>query len=208
MKSKIIVAITLALLSSNAFSQVKFGVRAGLTSSSINASSISDGSYKISSLSNSKVGFQGGVMLQVAFAGIFLQPEMLLSSTGGEVQVTQLTSTPVTTVMNQRFTKLDVPVIIGKKFGPMRLGLGPVASIILNKPSDAVDFSNTSVQNKFHSATFGYQLDLGLDIWKLAFDVKYEGNLSSLGNGVNIGSNTYKFDSRNRQWIFGVGLFF
>jgi len=144
-------------------------------------------------------------MLQVAFAGMYLQPEMLLSSTGGEVQVKDINAT---VVMNQRFTKLDVPVIIGKKIGPLRLGLGPVASVILNKPSDAVNFSSTSVQSKFHNATFGYQLDLGLDIWKLAFDLKYEGNLSTLGNGVVIGGNTYSFDSRNRQWIFGVGLFF
>jgi len=205
MKFKKLILIVFALISVNAFSQIKLGVRAGLSSSSISASDINQNGYQISSLSNSKIGFQGGVMLQVAIAGIFLQPELLLSSTGGEVQVKDVTST---VVMNQKFTKLDIPIIIGKKFGPLRLGLGPVASIILNKPTDAVNFSNTSIQNKFHNATFGYQLDLGLDIWKLAFDVKYEGNLSYLGNGVNIGNSTYKFDSRNHQWIFGIGLFF
>lgn len=205
MKSKRLIVILFALMSINAFSQIKFGIRAGLSSSTIKASDITENGYQISSLSNAKVGFQGGVMLQVSAWSIFLQPEMLLSSTGGEVQVKDINTTKV---IDQRFTKLDVPVIVGKKFGPLRLGLGPVASIMLSKPSDAVDFSGTSVQNKFHNATFGYQLDLGLDIWKLAFDLKYEGNLSSLGNGVNIGSNTYKFDSRNRQWIFGVGLFF
>lgn len=205
MKPKSLIIIVFALLSVNAFSQIKFGIRAGLSSSSISASSVSDANYQISSLSSAKVGFQGGVMLQISAWKVFLQPEMLLSSTGGEIQVKDATATKI---INQKFTKLDVPVIVGKKFGPLRLGLGPVASVMLSKPSDAVDFSGTSVQNKFHNATFGYQLDLGLDIWKLAFDVKYEGNLSSLGNGVNIGSNTYKFDSRNSQWIFGVGLFF
>jgi hypothetical protein len=205
MKPRSLFIAIFALISVSAFSQIKLGVRAGLSSSSVSASDVTQNGYQISSLSNAKVGFQGGLMLQIAFAGAYIQPEMLLSSTGGEVQVKDITSTKV---INQKFTKLDIPVIVGKKFGPLRLGLGPVASIILNKPSDAIDFSGTSVQSKFHNATFGYQLDLGLDIWKLAFDVKYEGNFSALGNGVNIGSNTYKFDSRNRQWIFGVGLFF
>ncbi|HEY4786415.1 MAG TPA: outer membrane beta-barrel protein, partial [Bacteroidales bacterium] len=193
MKLKVIVLSLAVLIGINAFSQVKLGVRAGISSSSISASNTGDANYQISSLSNTKVGFQGGLVLQISVWGMFLQPEMLLSSTGGEIQVKDVNTS---TVINQKFTKLDVPVIIGKKIGPLRLGLGPVASVILNKPSDAVNFSGTSVQNKFHNATFGYQLDLGLDVWKLAFDVKYEGNLSYLGNGVAIGSNTYKFDSR------------
>lgn len=205
MKPKLLIIIAFAVFSINAFSQIKLGVRAALTSSTIHASSVAEGNYQISSLSTAKVGFQGGLIFQIAYAGTYLQPEFLLSSTGGEVQVKDVNST---VVINQRFTKLDIPLMIGKKFGPLRLGLGPVASIILNKPSDAVDFSGTSIQNKFHNATFGYQLDMGLDLWKLALDLKYEGNFSTLGNGVTIGSNTYKFDSRNRQWIFGVALFF
>jgi len=205
MKSKLFIVFVCAFIGTNVFSQMRLGVRAALTSSTIHASDVTQGNYQISSLSTAKVGFQGGLMLQIAYAGTYLQPEFLLSSTGGEVQVKDVNST---VVISQRFTKLDIPLMIGKKFGPLRLGLGPVASIILNKPSDAVDFSGTSIQNKFHNVTFGYQLDMGLDLWKLALDLKYEGNFSSLGNGVSIGSNTYKFDSRNRQWIFGLGLFF
>lgn len=205
MKSKLFIVLMFAVVSINAFSQLRLGVRAALTSSTIHASGTTEGNYQISSLSTAKVGFQGGLMLQLLMTGSYLQPEFLLSSTGGQVQIQDVNTT---VVINQRFTKLDIPVIIGKKFGPVRVGVGPVASIILNKPSDAVNFSGTSVQSKFHNATFGYQLDLGLNISKIAIDIKYEGNFSTLGNGVSIGSNTYKFDSRNRQWIFGVGLFF
>jgi len=204
MKLKVVLLFVLALFSLSAFCQFKLGVRAGLTSSSIKASDITAGNVQVSTLSNAKLGFQGGLILQIAVAGMYLQPEMLLSSTGGQVQVKDVNST---VVMNQRFTKLDIPVIIGEKIGPLRLGLGPVASIVLNKPNDAINFSSTSVESKYHHATFGYQFDVGLDIWKLAFDVKYEGNLSYLGNGINVGGTNYKFDSRNHQFIFGVALF-
>jgi len=207
MKSKIFVVIAFALINITAFSQIKLGVRAGVSSSTIRSSDITSGNYQITSLSNAKVGFQFGLMSQIKIVGFYLQPELLFSSTGGEVQVKDVTSGK-TSITSQRFSKLDIPVVFGKKFGPARLGLGPVASIILNKPTDLVDPNGTSFASKFNGATFGYQLDLGLDIWKLVFDVKYEGNLSKLGNGVTIGGTERKFDSRNSQWIFGVGLFF
>jgi hypothetical protein len=207
MKSKQLIFIVFALISINAFSQVKLGVRAGVSSSSIYASDITDVNYKVSTLSNTKVGFQFGLMSQITLLGMYLQPEFLFSSSGGEVAVRDNISN-ITSITNQRFNKLDIPVIIGKKMGFARLGLGPVASIILNKPSDLVEPGGTSFAAKFNGATFGFQIDMGLDIWKLAIDLKYEGNLSKLGSGVNVAGQQRSFDSRNSQLIFGVGLFF
>ncbi len=207
MKTKTFLFLLSALVSLNAFSQIKLGVRLGVMSSSIKASDFTTSSgTHVQTLSNAKIGFQGGLLLRVTVAKIFLQPEALLSSTGGEVRVSNANST---TIVNQRFTKLDVPVLIGTKLGPIRLGVGPVASVILNKPSDAINFSGSNIEDKYHKATFGYQLGAGFDLGKkFAVDLKYEGNLSKLGNGVVIDNNTYKFDSRTRQWILGIGLFF
>jgi opacity protein-like surface antigen len=207
MKTKTIFLILCALISINALSQIKLGVRVGLTSSTIKAGdyTTSNGVH-VQTLSNAKIGFQGGLMLRIKIAKLIIQPEALLSSTSGEVRVSDVTTTTVT---KQRFTKLDVPVLIGTKLGPIRLGIGPVASVILNKPSEAIDFSGTSIENKYHKATFGYQVGAGIDLGKkIAIDLKYEGNLSKLGNGVVIGGNNYKFDSRTHQWILGIGIFF
>ena len=51
MKFKKLILIVFALISVNAFSQIKLGVRAGLSSSSISASDINQNGYQISSLS-------------------------------------------------------------------------------------------------------------------------------------------------------------
>lgn len=211
MKTKVcILFVTCIALNINAFSQIKFGLRAGLISSSINSNSFTttDNNYRVQSLSNAKFGIQGGLMAQIALLGIFIQPEFLLSSTGGEIQIQDLKNQSLSTVSKQNFTNLTIPVLIGPKFGPLRIGIGPVANILLSKPSDAINFSPTSVSTKFHGATFDYQIGAGLDLWKLALDLKYQGNLSKLGNGMDIGGNTYKFDSRVSQWIFGVGWYF
>ena len=213
MKIKAIVFFLCAFLSVNAFSQFRLGVTAKLTSSTIKASDIvvispqDNKKYQVQSLSDAKVGVQAGLVAQIILGGFFIQPEFLLAYTGGAVKVTDITDN-ISKENAQRFTRLDIPVLIGRKMGPLRLGIGPVASIILSKPSDAWNFSTDNVNSKYKSATFGYQVGAGLDLWKLAIDLKYEGNLSKLGNGVDIGGKKYAFDSRNRQWIFGVSWFF
>jgi hypothetical protein len=209
MKTKSVFILIFAFISINAFPQfLKFGVRAALTSSTLMASDFtSSNGIKVETLKNAKFGFQGGVTARITLAGVYIQPELLLSSTAGEVRLTDA-SNQVQTI-KQSFTKLDIPVIIGPKLGPLRLGVGPVASVILNKPSESLDFSSQSIKSKFNNATFGYQLNLGLDLGKkIALDLKYEGNLSKLGNGMTIGGTNYAFDSRNNQLIFGLALFF
>lgn len=206
-KKSFIILILILLGCSATFAQVKFGLRAGISSSSLNSSDIVQDNYEYRTLSDVKVGFHAGLFSQIRISGMYIQPEFLLSSTGGEVQIRDLTSGQAK-VQDQRFTKLDIPVMVGWRFGPLRLGAGPIASILLSKPADAIDFSGTSVKRKFNSATFGYQLDLGLDLGNFAVDVKREGNLTRLGNGVVIGGEERKFDSRNSQWLLSVGLFF
>jgi hypothetical protein len=209
MKTRLLFIILFSSISICAFPQfIKFGVRAALTSSSLKASDVtSSNGIKVEALKNAKYGFQGGVTARITLAGIFIQPEMLLSSTGGEVRLTDALNNVQT--IKQTFTKLDVPVIVGTKLGPIRVGVGPVASVVLNKPAESLDFSSQSIQTKFHKATFGYQLNVGLDLGKkIALDIKYEGNLSKLGNGMTISGNSYKFDSRNNQFIFGLAYFF
>jgi hypothetical protein len=208
MKKTSLILIVLLFLAWSAQSQVKFGVRAGLTSSSISASDLTvPGAYKIETLSNATVGFQFGLLSRIQISSFFIQPELLLSTSGGSVKVYDLAvSNDPGVIKDQKFTKLDIPVLLGTKMGPIRLGIGPVASMVLNSKSELTDYHNFG--NKFKTATFGYQVGLGLDIWKLAIDLKYEGNLSQLGDNVTIGGASYKFDSRAHQFILGVGLFF
>ena len=64
-------------------------------------------------------------------------------------------------------------------------------------------------ESNFKNAVFGYQLVAGIDILKkITFDFKYEGNLSKLGEGITLGGSDFKFDQRNPQFIFSLGIFF
>lgn len=206
MKKFAIISVCFLAFSLMANAQFKLGIRAGLTSSSISAKDlVVPSQYNIETLNNAKVGFQFGLVSQIAFSGMFIQPELLLSTAGGEVKVTDVTSGNAS-IQDQKFTKVDIPVLVGAKMGPLRLGVGPVASIVLHSKSELTDYKN--FDDKFKTATWGYQLGIGLNVWKLGLDVKYEGNLSAIGNKINIGSNSYSFDRRIHQFIFGVAYFF
>ena len=208
MKTKILFIILFTSISICAFPQFKLGLRAAITSSTLQADNFTTvDKTTVETIKNAKYGFQGGLIARLSLVGIFIQPELLLSTTGGEVRLTDASKNVKT--IKQTFTKLDIPVIVGTKLGPIRLGVGPVASVILNKPSESIDFSGQSIETKFNKATFGYQLNVGFDLGKkIALDLKYEGNLSRLGNGMKVGGTNYKFDSRNNQFILGLGLFF
>ena len=97
--------------------------------------------------------------------------------------------------------------MVGYKFGPARIQAGPVASIIIDSKSALSDYDNYN--EEFNGATWGYQVGVGLDILKkVTLDVKYEGNLSKLGDGVTVLGQERSFDSRNSQFVFNVGIFF
>ncbi len=207
MKRLILITMVALLMAPALNSQIRMGVRGGINTAYFKASDITTDDYRFTILNDATIGFHGGVMMQVSFFGLFLQPELLLTSLDSEVRVRDLDqSNAVGRIREQSFTKLDFPVLLGKRFGPARVGIGPVGTIMLSTSSELGEFG---LEEQFNSATFGYQLGVGLDVLKfLALDLKYEGNLSKLGSGVTIGERDMEFDSRSRQFIVSVGIFF
>lgn len=203
MKKLLLLSCFAVVMAFNAQSQIKFGVRGAVTSSTVEADKVSANGYTIESVNDAKVGFQIGVVSQIQIRKLFIQPELLLSTSGGVLKVSDINGSRLN---DQRVTKVDIPVLVGGKMGPLRLGVGPVASIMVKSKSDLNDYDQ--FDDKFRKATWGYQVGAGLDIWKLAFDVKYEGNLSRWGDKIVIGNQDVSFDRRLSQWVFGVALFF
>jgi hypothetical protein len=189
---------------------IRFGIRGGVSSSSITFSDVKDviigGQHYDIVASDAMVGFHFGLFSRIKLANFFVEPELLFTSNGGQVQVQNVTS-GIVSMKEQKFNKIDIPVLAGIKLGPARLEVGPVASFVLSSKSNL--FDENSYEQDFKKATIGYQAGVGIDILKtLAVDLKYEGNLSKLGNGFTIGGQSYPFDSRNSQLILSFGLFF
>jgi hypothetical protein len=206
MKTRLVI-FTAILLCMVQFSeaQIKFGIRGGINSARVKLKDYTNIDYDLA-YAKGDPGYHFGVMSQIKLLGIFVQPEVLFTVAKNDIQVTDhLNSTPPE-AGKQKFYKLDVPVIVGYKLGPLKLQAGPVGTFMLGSKSPLLDKYN--MEQDFKGATFGFQAGVGLELSSLLVDVKYEGNLSRLGDGVNIGGERFNFDQRMSQWIFSIGYLF
>jgi len=142
-------------------------------------------------------------MSQISLLGVFVMPELLFVSTGNRFVLEQEGED---TYFDQKFSQLDIPVMVGAKIGPVRAGVGPVASIILNSSSDLPE--DAEFKERFNPATYGFQMGAGITLGSIALDLKYQFALSAIGDGIELGGKTYPFDTRPRQFVFSVGFLF
>ncbi len=212
---KIFVFILVVLISIPVFSQIKFGIKAGVSTTNLSMATlktVTSGttSYTIDALTAAKYGFNGGVFLRLSLLGIYLQPEVLLSTRTNEYTVTDITTgqTTAASIVKQNFNKLDIPVMLGFKLGPLRLNAGPSASLLINSPKDLIN--NPDFKTMYSRMTIGYQAGLGFDILKfLTFDLRYEGSLKKYQNQIeNLTGTKFTLDDRPNAFLFSVGIMF
>ena len=204
---RIILISSLAILFLNLSAQMDFGIKGGLNISNVKASEIVTDDYRINPAASGNLGYHVGGFLRASLVGIFIQPELYFSSLSSEFKVEDLSGTGTAEqLVKQKIGRIDVPVLVGVKLGTFRLGLGPVGSIIVSDKSDLNDI--TGYEATLKSATFGYQIGAGVDIWKIGIDLRYEGNLTKLGDHLDIGGQTINLDNRVRQIIISLGISF
>ena len=80
---KLFAIVLVTLIALPAFSQIKFGIKAGVsTTSTVNGQSynVTSGTntYTVEAIKNAKYGFHGGVFLRLTLLGIYLQPELII----------------------------------------------------------------------------------------------------------------------------------
>ena len=188
MKNKLVTLLLMSLLTTSlAFSQIKFGIRGGINSSKMNSSTeVNTGDYKIKCPNYSVIGYHVGLISQIKLFSFFLQPELLYSSIRNDLDVYDLNSQILMKPLQckQNLNRIDIPVMIGFKLKILKLEAGPVASFMISNNSDLETITEYDMQ--WNKATIGYQAGIGLDIGKIALDVKYEGNLSKLGTGITL----------------------
>lgn len=210
---KLIIFLLAAFIMLPTFSQVKVGLKAGLSTTTLkmeDVKTITSGSYSYSveKLEGANYGFHGGLFLRVKLPIIFIQPELLFSSTSNDYTVKDLATATPGKVVTQKFNNLSIPVMVGLKLGPLRLDAGPAASLLINTPKDLI--TNTDYKSIYSRLTFGYQAGVGLDIFKmLTFDVRYEGSLKKYKNKIeNALGTAVNLDDRQNAFLFSVGLMF
>ena len=187
---------------------VKFGIKAGLTTTSIKADSLSilnpDSAHNLGlAIKNAKNGFQFGVYTKIG-KGIFVQPEIIFNSNSVDYTLTDVNGSQL---KNEKYQYLDVPILLGVKLGPLRLQGGPVGHYFLNSTSEL--FQIAGYKQAFKKMTYGGQLGFGLNLGKhFNIDLRWETNLSKFGNHIEFFGNSYAFDDKPSRFLATVGWTF
>jgi hypothetical protein len=203
---KFIVIVLALVLAAPLFSQVKFGLKAGASTDFTFTDLTFQGTdvdVIIQNAKDAEWGFQGGVFMRATIAGFYIQPELLLATATNSVSYEDVEAGGTPVIYNQKFNKLNIPVLLGLKLGPVRINAGPAASVMISDPKEIIEGAT------YKRATFGYQAGVGFDLLKrLTFDLRYEGNLNQFGDEIEIGNQIFQLDDRTGAILVHVGLIF
>ena len=192
--------------------QFKMGFRGGLSTMDVVPGQLfvtnSDAAKELGiSISEANYGAHMGIFIQAKMGNFFIQPEILFNSNSVNYKVQDFTGpNTIEIIKTESFQNLDLPLMMGMKYGPIRLQAGPVAHVHLNSSSELFDLEGYG--QKFDEMTWGYQAGLGLDIWKLMFDLKYEGNFQKFGDHITFFDQPFNFDKSPGRFIASVGVSF
>ncbi len=201
----IVTFIALFFLSVNTYGS-GIGLRGGMNFSSLpKTSQLNINGATIETLSDSYTGFHFGFVGHLSLLNFFIQPELLYVQTGQEMLVTWDNSIDSDFFTN-KYSHLSIPVLAGTSIGPLRVGAGPVLSFLLDSKQGFSNLMGEDLDFQNNSATIGFQAMAGIKVGNLMFDLKYEGNLSRLGDGVDVGGTSWDFDTRPRQFIVSIGI--
>ncbi|SFU93903.1 Outer membrane protein beta-barrel domain-containing protein [Pontibacter akesuensis] len=173
------------------------GIKGGLSSSNVTLTDLQNDPMQYTKAEN-VTGYHAGAFARLQILGILLQPEFILATSGGKVEVTDNTSSTSVHVQKFRFDRIDVPLLLGYNFFKVaRVQAGPVASNLITAKQES-----RNVKEFFAGSDWGYQAGLGVDIGNLTLDVRYENINRKYTNTVQQSGGKV----RNEQFLVSLGL--
>lgn len=192
--------------------QIQFGIKAGMSTTDISVNELDilqdgGGDRLRVALADARYGVHAGVILRIPLGSTFLlQPELVFNSNSVDFDVSDLNQSGTTgQILNEKYQYLDIPLLLGARLGPFRIMAGPEGRVFINSASDLFQFDN--YEQTFDDLTVSYLAGVGLDLWNLTLDIRYEGNLDKFGNHLTFGGQQYEFNQSETRWIFSLGVF-
>jgi opacity protein-like surface antigen len=213
MMKKLILIVLSVFIMSPTFSQIKFGLKAGVSTTNIKMEDIKtltsgDTHYLVNALKGANYGFHGGAFVRLSLMGFYVQPELLFASRTDEYTIADASTPASEIVKKQKFNQVNLPIMLGLKLGPLRLNAGPSARLLINSPKDLID--DPDLKSRYHSLTWGYEAGLGIDIIKrITLDLRYEGSLQKYQTQIqSTAGDKFNLDDRPNAFLLSVGIMF
>ena len=177
MMKKVIALFVICLCGFAAFadSPLNIGIHGGVSSNRIK---VKDIPYEIKNKSHS--GFMLGAFCRINFNSLYLEPSLNFSQKKSVVEAQNLDSESTI-----KINSFDIPLMVGVNILDisilkLRGYLGPVVSFpgkVRNLPTGISDLSSKN-------AIWNGKIGVGVDVWKLTFDIDYEKSFQNLGHDL------------------------
>jgi len=192
----------------------KYGLRLGGATTAINANpqtirGINNTDSLLINLQSSNFGIHAGAFARVTVKDIYIQPEILFNTKSQEYTVYNLQA-ETEQVLEDRFTSLDIPIMVGYKYSSLRFQGGVIGSMVLTNSNELIEYFSTQddLVTSLEGFNWGWQVGLGLDISKFMIDLRYEGSFNNIANDITLYGNTYNFDARVNRFLVTFGYSF
>jgi hypothetical protein len=212
MKKSILIVLSV-FLALPAFSQVNFGLKAGVSTTNVKMEDVKtltsgETEYLVNAIKGANYGFHAGAFVRFSVFGFYIQPELVFASRTDEYTVADGENPTAETIKKQQFNQLDLPILLGAKLGPVRLNAGPAARLLINSPKDLI--TDPDFKAMYNDLTFGYQAGIGVDIIKkITLDLRYEGSLQKYQTKIeNEAGTKFTLDDRPNAFLLSVGIMF
>lgn len=204
-----------------ASAQVRTGVKAGISTLYVNANdqiildSMGTPEFQLG-VAKTKVALHIGFFVQANIGKyVFFQPELLFNTQTVTYNFTNIQDPDQDFIKDENYQTLDFPIMLGFRLGQVRFGAGPVGHLFMNLNTDIDDpvnddqeFLNESYTTSFETLTWGMQAGIGVDIWQLHLDARYEQNFGNFADHMIYYGRSYAFDAKSTRLIASVGISF
>jgi hypothetical protein len=161
-----------------------FGIRAGLNISNVDIPDIK---------TDSKIGLQIGPVMDLALTNDISIIAGILYSQKGYKFVDN------GTMMDNKFSYLDIPLLVQVKFGRFYVEGGPGYSVLLT----AIRNGSIDIKNFFKDSDMGINAGIGVDLSAIRLDVRYGAGFSNIADNPDPEEEAFK----NNVITVGISFF-
>lgn len=190
-------AACLGILALGAKAQLTRGVTAGYHLADVQVSFNPLIDPTLTPVTTGRAGYHAGGFYRASTGLLYVQPQVWLTGLNQEFIIQDGSFTPE--VIDWSLIRLDVPVEVGVKLGPLFGFVAPVYSLALAE-TGGLNLTDPG------SGSWGGQVGVGLKLGGLQVSARYEGSLSTFGQTLTVGGIDFETDNRINQFIAAAAL--
>jgi hypothetical protein len=216
LKYAIIILIGLLLPVFSTHAQVHFGVKAGISPATSPVTDYifvnKDGPARFFTFNTEKSysQFHAGGFVSYHFDDFFVLGEIFYSDSKTDYLAnftdSDFDQVAYQTTLTETMSRLDLPVSIGVDLDPVEIFSGFTAHILLRHTTELTNLPGYS--DSLNSLKFGWHTGLGLNIWHIHADIRYQLDFSNYGDHIFVNGQNLEFTNSPNKLIAMIGFRF